>query len=574
MDGEIRRRRFLQSASAMGLGAGLGAWSSLGPITPAHASELVVGPEAVRFRPEVEPVVRWIEETPRDEAFGRAVRELKSGLSYRDLLAGLFLAGIRNIKPRPVGFKFHAVLVMNSAHLLAQSASADERLLPMFWALDNFKGSQAQDVKEGDWTLGKLDESKLPKPTQARAAFTRAMDAWDAEAADLAIAALCRSAGAGETIEALWHYAVRDQRNIGHKPIFVAQSRRTLQAIGWQHAEPVLRSVVFGILDLRGGFARPVPVGPLRGKPRSSAKTLREGWSVGKGRPRGDPASLLEAIRHVEPAEPASAEAATLINRGGSRRHRSGTPSSSPASEMLHAEPRHHRPARDDFGQRAALHLSTKPPTTPSASWLCSRPWAGCRSIGIGSSRSRTSRLTPWSRPRSTAKGDEALASRSSRRPPREGSGRRGFVKRSGLLQIGRLARTALRHGPADDPAQGAGQPRLQVWRGGLGRGPARGRSEVARRPRRRFALRTPRREHAREPADEAGARSDRGRDGLIPSQARGAASDLLPPQPHQIFVGGDRHPVASLILGVAVMPEDDVDLDLMRGKKDVDLLP
>jgi len=34
--------------------------------------------------------------------------------------------------------KFHAVLVINSAHLLGQAASSDERLLPMLWALDNW----------------------------------------------------------------------------------------------------------------------------------------------------------------------------------------------------------------------------------------------------------------------------------------------------------------------------------------------------------------------------------------------------------------------------------------------------
>ena len=52
------------------------------------------------------------------------------GLPYRDRCsAGLFLAGIRNIKPRPVGFKFHAVMVINSAHLLGQTAPVEDRLL-------------------------------------------------------------------------------------------------------------------------------------------------------------------------------------------------------------------------------------------------------------------------------------------------------------------------------------------------------------------------------------------------------------------------------------------------------------
>ena len=44
-------------------------------------------------------------------------------------------------------------------------------------------------------------------------------------------------------MEAFWRYAVRDQRDIGHKAIFAMQCWRTLQTIGWPHAEPVLRSL-------------------------------------------------------------------------------------------------------------------------------------------------------------------------------------------------------------------------------------------------------------------------------------------------------------------------------------------
>ena len=41
---------------------------------------MAVGPDAVRFRPEIEPVVRWIEETPRDKAMEVAIAQLKAGL--------------------------------------------------------------------------------------------------------------------------------------------------------------------------------------------------------------------------------------------------------------------------------------------------------------------------------------------------------------------------------------------------------------------------------------------------------------------------------------------------------------
>jgi len=312
MAGDLRRRRFLQSASALGLGAGLGAWPGLGRITPARAADMAVGPDAVRFRPEIEPVVRWIEETPRDRAMEVALGHLKAGLSYRDLLSGLFLAGIRNVKPRPVGFKFHAVLVINSAHLLGQAAASDERLLPMLWALDNFKNSQAQDVKEGDWTLGRVDESKVPGPEAAGAAFVKAMEAWDSDGADVAAAGLGRASGAAGAMEPFWRYAVRDQRDIGHKAIFAAQCWRTLQAIGWEHAEPVLRSLAFGLLDLRGD-ERPVAVGPYEAN-RERARSIRHGWQIGKPDPAAT-VGLLEAIRQATP-EAASAEAANLLDRG------------------------------------------------------------------------------------------------------------------------------------------------------------------------------------------------------------------------------------------------------------------
>lgn len=311
MDAPLRRRGFLQSASVLGLGAGLGNLAALGTVLPARAA-MRVTPDAVRFRPEIEPVVRWIEETPREKALEVAVAELKSGLSYRDLFAGIFLAGIRNIKPRPVGYKFHAVMAMNSAHLLALSADPEDSLLPMLWALDNFKNSQAQDVREGDWTLTAVDEAHVPSPSQARTAFIEAMDHWDEEKADAAIAGLCRCAGAAETMEALWRFAVRDQRNIGHKPIFAMQCWRALQTIGWQHAEPVVRSLAFGMLDRQGDSER-AAAGPYEAN-LENVKKVREGWTSGKPDPNATQA-LLATLREAS-GEEASAEVVKQLNAG------------------------------------------------------------------------------------------------------------------------------------------------------------------------------------------------------------------------------------------------------------------
>src|SRR6266571_7516199 len=60
--------------------------------------------DAVQFRPEIEPLVSLIETTPRDKCAEMVVEQLRRGVSYRQLLAALFLAGIRNVNPRPPGF--------------------------------------------------------------------------------------------------------------------------------------------------------------------------------------------------------------------------------------------------------------------------------------------------------------------------------------------------------------------------------------------------------------------------------------------------------------------------------------
>jgi hypothetical protein len=304
----LDRRDFLKGVGG-GLGLGTACWSALRSIIPLSADEVKVTPDIVQFRPDMEEVVRWIERTPRDKVMDVAVDELKRGLSYRQLLGGLFLAGIRNIKPRPVGFKFHAVMVINSAHQLSLDAPQADRLLPFFWALDNFKSSQQADVADGDWTLGAVKESAVPSSTKARKMFVEAMERWDAEAADAAVTGLCRAAGMGEVVEQLWLYGARDWQNIGHKIIFTAQAFRTLETIGWEHAEPVLRSLVFGLLN-GGASDASAPYAANQGL----VAKVRPEWAEGKPDPSAA-AEFLKALRTAKPDE-GPRQAVDMLNRG------------------------------------------------------------------------------------------------------------------------------------------------------------------------------------------------------------------------------------------------------------------
>lgn len=301
----MKRRAFL-SATAGGLGiSGL-----LGGIRPASAEELKMTGGIARISDDLEPLVRFLEETPREQLIEKTAQKVQAGLSYRELLAALLLAGVRNVQPRPsVGFKFHAVLVVNSAHLASLDAADQDRWLPLFWAIDNFKQSQAQDENEGDWTLPAVDESAVPPPHRAKGLLVEGLENWDEAAADAAIVSLVRHYGADDVYAQLAQYAARDFRSIGHKAIYLANGFRTLRTIGWEYAEPVMRSLVYAMQNHEGD---PNPAEsdldadrPGR-KNRERLADIGEEWLGGKVSSEAT-SEMLQTLRTGSPDEASSA---------------------------------------------------------------------------------------------------------------------------------------------------------------------------------------------------------------------------------------------------------------------------
>lgn len=314
----MKRRSFLRTTLGAGALAGLGDLGFLSRLPSVSAAEAKLDPRHVRLHPEIEPLVRLLENTPRERVLEEVASKIKRGTTYREVLAALFLSGVRNIQPRPIGFKFHAVLVVNSAHLASLSSSDADRWLPIFWAIDQFKSSQARDVAEGDWTMAPVDEAAVPPSHKAKQAFIEAMDNWDEAAADAAIVGLVRTAGANEIFEILCRYGVRDFREIGHKEIYVANSFRTLEAIGWHHAEPVLRSLAYALLDRVGDKGNPAKQDLPADRPFrrnvGNVKQIRAGWLDGK--PDADATKeLLQGIRAGSSID-TSELTVTLLNRG------------------------------------------------------------------------------------------------------------------------------------------------------------------------------------------------------------------------------------------------------------------
>lgn len=314
----MQRRSFIKLTAATGALAGLGDFGFLSRLPSVSAAEAKLDPRLVQLHPEIEPLVRLLEDTPRDRILEEVAARIKRGVTYREIIAALMLAGVRNIQPRPVGFKFHAVLVVNSAHLASLSSPDSDRWLPIFWAIDAFKGSQERNIREGNWRLGLIEETKLPPAHKAKQALIDALENWDEAAGDAAITSLARSASAHEVFEILSRYGARDFREIGHKEIYVANSFRTLEVIGWHHAEPILRSLVYAIMDRDGAKSNPATSDLPADRPYRQnlerVKQVRSNWLEGK--PNADATrEMLQTIREGS-AKDAGEKTVELLNRG------------------------------------------------------------------------------------------------------------------------------------------------------------------------------------------------------------------------------------------------------------------
>jgi hypothetical protein len=152
-------------------------------------------------------------------------------------------------------------------------------------------------------------------PAAARRAFEHAMEDWDDARADAAVAGLVRAATAPEVFELTTYYGMRDFRFIGHKPIYAAGAWRLLQPLGWRHAEPVMRSLVYSCLNHHDepnpADSELAPDGPWR-RNLALVEQIGPGWQAGE--PSAEATAELLATLRSDTWERASEHAAELLN--------------------------------------------------------------------------------------------------------------------------------------------------------------------------------------------------------------------------------------------------------------------
>lgn len=197
---------------------------------------------------ETRSLLRLLEEAPRERIPRELAARIRGGIRHEDLLAALTLATVRNVQPYPdVGFKYHVVMMLRSIHATVVHLPTAEQWLPLVWAADYFKDTQAQERAASGWRQPAAAPARVGDP---KAALIRALDHWDRDAADAAIIQYARAASPDEIFSVLFPYGARDLRAIGHKAISVSNAHALTGLLGGgAQAEPLLRSTVAALLN-------------------------------------------------------------------------------------------------------------------------------------------------------------------------------------------------------------------------------------------------------------------------------------------------------------------------------------
>src|SRR5437773_2618501 len=118
---ETTRRHLLRTA----VGTAAWAWADGSWLRELAAFGADVPPDKVRFDSDIEPIVRLIEDTPREQCVSVFIDQLRRGLPYRRFLAAAFFACARK------EHSHHDVYKIHSVHQVSQEVRPEEPLLPL-----------------------------------------------------------------------------------------------------------------------------------------------------------------------------------------------------------------------------------------------------------------------------------------------------------------------------------------------------------------------------------------------------------------------------------------------------------
>lgn len=265
--------------------------------------------QAPKGSARIDELAELLRTSPREKVFDLAALRVRQGATHQEMLAGVLLAAVRDVRPWPPGVKFHVMLMAPSAMELARTSSLEDAWLGVFFNIKVLKEAQEADIAEGDWTLPAAPPPLTDDPDRARRTLSDALEARDLKTADTAATAAARLLDPADLFEILWPIGARDFTNIGHVMIHTAQAHRALRMVDGSHREPVIRSLVYALVS--GSAGR--PTAPFE-RNRQRIKEMPDGWEAGRPDPEVSREILLKL--RAATAEEAVDHTLALLRRG------------------------------------------------------------------------------------------------------------------------------------------------------------------------------------------------------------------------------------------------------------------
>ncbi len=301
----LARREFVRT-----VGAAAGYGLTAGIVWP---RELVADSKG-----DLDVLAGWLTETPRDRLLEQIVDRIREGLNHQLLASAITQAAARGVQPYPhVGFKYHTVMVMQSVYRASARLPALDRWLPLIWAADYFKRSQATELRQSGWRMSRAKQQSSVSNARARRILVGALNDWDREAADAAVVSYAHVASSNEVFDLMFRYAARDFRDLGHKVITVCNAHRMMEPMGWTNKESLLRSLVAALQnhdDQPNPAVSPGKADRAWHHNRDRIGKLPDNWEAGTADPDAM-RDLLEVLRHGSDIE-VSDRVFALLRRG------------------------------------------------------------------------------------------------------------------------------------------------------------------------------------------------------------------------------------------------------------------
>jgi hypothetical protein len=224
-------------------------------------------PQRVQFAADIEPLVQFIEETPRDEIVDRTLDKLRAGVPIRTMLTASVLAVTRSsdLPPGHHGGPVHPLAGLYAVTKLVERLDGEERFLPVLQhvALSN---KHVHDPVTGPYSLlefapmdangaatsrtddlaadGSGDVSKARGVDATKEAFLKAVTRGESNKADHLFLWLWENIPPIEAFDLLMSVAIPKNALDDHYFIFPAYTWRGLEMYGHEYLSVLMRPAV------------------------------------------------------------------------------------------------------------------------------------------------------------------------------------------------------------------------------------------------------------------------------------------------------------------------------------------